>query len=358
MATVNLGRIGFVNKGTYNGATAYKINDVVNYNNSVYASVQAGTGQIPTNTAYWKLWIDSALLAPLASPALTTPTINGIAQSGYSGFKNHIINGDFQVNQRADIDTAPVAMVSTAYQIDRTKNISSLASTLQRLSGQSVGGRYVKTFKTVASTTVSGTLGHSQFIEDYHKGETVTFSVWVKSNNINARLSIYDGITYTWSNPHTGGGGWELLKVTQTISSSATQLRCTVYLISSNGNYVNITTGDYIESTMWQLESGTVATPFEQRPYGLELSLCQRYYEVTTASCSSSLTASVSGYVPLKYLVEKRVVPTVVKTNGTQTNGGFIPTQVQRDSLTMATATSINGFYREIGFILSISAEL
>jgi hypothetical protein len=27
-----------------------------------------------------------------------------------------------------------------------------------------------------------------------------------------------------------------------------------------------------------QLEAGPVATPFEQRPYGLELLLCQRYY--------------------------------------------------------------------------------
>ena len=28
-----------------------------------------------------------------------------------------------------------------------------------------------------------------------------------------------------------------------------------------------------------QLEEGTVATPFEQRPIGLEFSLCQRYYQ-------------------------------------------------------------------------------
>ena len=30
----------------------------------------------------------------------------------------------------------------------------------------------------------------------------------------------------------------------------------------------------------FQLEEGSVATPFEQRPYGLELSLCQRYYSI------------------------------------------------------------------------------
>lgn len=37
-------------------------------------------------------------------------------------------------------------------------------------------------------------------------------------------------------------------------------------------------------ATMIQLEIGSVATPFEQRPYGLELTLCQRYYQRIDAS--------------------------------------------------------------------------
>ena len=35
---------------------------------------------------------------------------------------------------------------------------------------------------------------------------------------------------------------------------------------------------------MVQLEEGSVATPFELRPIGLELSLCQRYYETISAT--------------------------------------------------------------------------
>ena len=57
MATANLGRVGFVNKGTYSGATAYKVNDVVVYNSGTYACIQANTGQAPTNTSYWQNWV-------------------------------------------------------------------------------------------------------------------------------------------------------------------------------------------------------------------------------------------------------------------------------------------------------------
>ena len=61
MATLNLGRVGFVNKGTWSVATAYKINDVIIYNSGTYAALQAHTGQTPASggTAYWQEWIPS-----------------------------------------------------------------------------------------------------------------------------------------------------------------------------------------------------------------------------------------------------------------------------------------------------------
>ena len=58
MPTINLGRVGFVNKGTYSGSTAYKVNDIVIYGGSTYACIQANTGQAVTNTSYWQQWVD------------------------------------------------------------------------------------------------------------------------------------------------------------------------------------------------------------------------------------------------------------------------------------------------------------
>jgi hypothetical protein len=54
MATVNLGSIKFKWKGTYNGATAYTIDDVVEYNGSSYICVSNSTGNLPTNATYFE----------------------------------------------------------------------------------------------------------------------------------------------------------------------------------------------------------------------------------------------------------------------------------------------------------------
>ena len=65
-----------------------------------------------------------------------------------------------------------------------------------------------------------------------------------------------------------------------------------------------------------QLEPGPVATPFEQRPIGLELSLCQRYYynfapgNDNTFGVGFNNSAS-STDVPIKFPVTLRSVPTM-----------------------------------------------
>jgi hypothetical protein len=58
MATVNIGRLRFVWKGTYSGATAYVVDDVVYYAGGSYVCIQNTTGNSPStgvNTAYWNV---------------------------------------------------------------------------------------------------------------------------------------------------------------------------------------------------------------------------------------------------------------------------------------------------------------
>ena len=64
MAQVNLGRIGFVNKGSWNNATNYKLNDVVKYGGSTYAAKRPNTGITPptngTDTDDWFYFVNNS----------------------------------------------------------------------------------------------------------------------------------------------------------------------------------------------------------------------------------------------------------------------------------------------------------
>jgi len=66
-----------------------------------------------------------------------------------------------------------------------------------------------------------------------------------------------------------------------------------------------------------QLEEGSVATPFVNRPYGLELAQCQRYFEVCHTDYALLLSPragtafSTSSQGEYAFKVTKRVVPTI-----------------------------------------------
>jgi hypothetical protein len=67
-----------------------------------------------------------------------------------------------------------------------------------------------------------------------------------------------------------------------------------------------------------QLEEGSIATPFEQRPIGLELSLCQRYYRYISGAPLSSV-GSVANASKIYLGSNMRVQPAldVTPTSGT-----------------------------------------
>jgi len=69
-----------------------------------------------------------------------------------------------------------------------------------------------------------------------------------------------------------------------------------------------------------QLEVGSVATPFEHRPYGVELALCQRYYEVLLNSNSIGVLNSSGAAATMSFCtqwkVTKRATPTVTVGQG------------------------------------------
>jgi hypothetical protein len=80
------------------------------------------------------------------------------------------------------------------------------------------------------------------------------------------------------------------------------------------------TAGNYVQVTGVQLEKGTVATPFEFRPYAQELALCYRYFESSFEPTVTPAPNIFTNYV-------------LINTSNTSTSGqqtGVIPFKVKK----------------------------
>jgi hypothetical protein len=196
-------------------------------------------------------------------------TVNG----GAIGVKNAIINGNFAVNQRGVSGT--VTLAAGAYGHDRFKAGAS-------------GCTY--TFATANNITTL-TISAGSLIQV------------IEGNN------LFTG-TYTLSWVGTaqgkiGGGSYASSGVTGTPAGGADL-------------NIEFNTGTL---SLVQFEPGAIATPFERRPYGTELALCQRYYETTGMVL---LTAVVGHYQPGYWAVQKRAAPTLTLVPVSGTNGAVV----------------------------------
>jgi hypothetical protein len=234
-------------------------------------------------------------------------TING----GAIGVKNAIINGNFAVNQRGVSGT--VTLAAGAYGHDRFK------------AGASGCTYTFATSNNITTLTISsGSL--IQVIEG---------------------LNLYSG-TYTLSWTGTaqgkiGGGSYSSSGVTGSVTGG------------SNLN-IEFNTGTL---SLVQLEAGSVATPFERRPYGTELALCQRYFENGSIYQSTYQTGSITFFHTHGFCVTKRAAPTMTLSAGVNIlNGGWSLGTPDVNALVLTNASSSAGAVRASGMLFTASAEL
>jgi len=94
-----------------------------------------------------------------------------------------------------------------------------------------------------------------------------------------------------------------------------------------------------------QLELGTVATPFERRPIGLELALCQRYFEIGIFRIDAYGLSTNNFTGTTNYKATKRVTPTIVfsGTGFINASGIYSDSISNASSLTIGAVTTSNG---------------
>jgi hypothetical protein len=228
--------------------------------------------------------------------------------------KNKIINGDFNVNQRAfTSSTNPVG----AYSFDRWANVVLGTSGSGTFSAETftpgaapVAGYESTNFLRIVTTgqTTTDTLTlFRQPIEDVRvlAGQTATISFWAKAASGTPKVAI------SWAQLFGSGGSpsanteapvgfvtistnWVRYSLTyavpsisgKTIGTTATTSSSRIqFFLSAGSNFAVNSSSIGIQTNtfdIWgvQVEAGSVATPFQTATgsIGGELALCQRYY--------------------------------------------------------------------------------
>ncbi|MBP2635062.1 MAG: putative phage tail protein [Firmicutes bacterium] len=110
-----------------------------------------------------------------------------------------------------------------------------------------------------------------------------------------------------------------------------------------------------------QFEKGSIATVFEERPYGLELNLCKRYLEIISISQRGySVGGNYIYGIPINWTVQKRTTPTVTNTGYTdRTNISTVSISLQTVYGARYTVTvAATGTYSSTEEIIKADARL
>ena len=289
-----------------------------------------------------------------------------------AGRKNMIINGQMWINQRFGGNSYEIPNATGGtYQLDRWAVNEATGGTVNvNMDGDPLNypATGVAEFQKAMQIACSGTdtsmgstenLHFFQNIEGYNTthlqwgtvaAKPVTLSFWVKTNKPGTYCV---GLENSGTDRccirefyHDGDHIWKKFSLTYPGCPDGTWLKTngcgirvrfclasgTQYDDGVDGKWVStdeLTTGNqtnFMTSTSnrffitgVQLEEGTVATPFEHRSYGIELSLCQRYFWAINNG-----TSTYHWFFPLStshnYRRCKLMFPTTMRTGPTASN--------------------------------------
>jgi hypothetical protein len=258
---------------------------------------------------------------------LTVPSLNG---GPLAGFRNRIINGHFDFWQRGTSFTLSTSFQYTADRWRAKVGTGGAGSIVRNISTTN------QPYLTLAITTAgTGTHELSQPIEFVRsvsddggpKPVSVSFNLARSSGTGTVDVSL---LQYFGSGG-SPSGSVSLSLGTITPTGTVTRYTLSGTLASIAGKTFGTNNDDQLvlvftpsnavatyDFSAIQVEQGTVATPFERRSYGQELSLAKRYYQLgggLGAVYQGGATATFSFQAKLE--PEMRAAPTASVFNGT-----------------------------------------
>jgi hypothetical protein len=329
----------------------------------------------------------------------STVQINGANVSGFTGFKNRIINPGMVIDQRNA--GASVTLNNTAsYTLDRwydrcVGGAGTAVITVQRSTVAPLGftNSSLITVTTAKTPAASEQFWRYQAVEGFNAADfafgsasasTVTLSFWVRSS-VTGTYSVAlqnsaQSRSYVANYTVNAANTWEQKTITVAGDTSGTWLTDNgvglyVFFDTGSGSNYNTTAGAWGAGTFYrtsgsvslisnsgatfyitgvQLERGSNATSFEFRDYGRELILCQRYFQKYPGSLASTgYSTATTYYITLLFPVELRATPTIIYSNFVNSNSGnagtnFVTTKLLRISaVATANASAFSTFDME-----------
>jgi hypothetical protein len=324
-----------------------------------------------------------------------TAQINGMTPTADSlqGFRNRILNGNMVIDQRNAGAAVTPANATVTYTLDRWFGFEDTdgACSIQQVTDAPTG--FVNSLR-FTTTTADSSLSASQRVflaqrvEGFNTADlawgtasaaTVTLSFWVRSSLTGTFGGALQNGAFNRAYPFTytilAANTWEQKTVTiagdttgtwTTNNSSGIQVAFGLGVGTDNSGAAGSWAASNLQSangavsvigtlnatfyiTGVQLEAGSIATPFERRPYGTELQLCTRYFYKTFPQnvapafnlgvTNSIYIAVVSGYDGQQlHSINMRATPTIVAYNpsgasGQSSSGSTISANQSSDSI-------------------------
>jgi hypothetical protein len=279
------------------------------------------------------------------------------AATGF-GFKNRLINGQMTIDQRNAGASVATSSGSSEYITDRWFVAYTQTS---KMTGQQNAGsvtppvgftNYLGITSSSAYSVLTGdTFGLFHRVEGLNvsdlgwgtaNAQTVTLSFWVRSSLTGTFGGSFQNAaadrSYPFSYTISAANTWEQKAITIAGDTSGTWLTTNgvgIQLVIGLGSGATFsgtggawtagnlrtttgatsvvgTSGATFYITGVQLEKGSTATSFDYRPYGTELSLCQRYfYKCTARPLGLSFNSNLVFSTGLSLPVTMRATPTL-----------------------------------------------
>jgi len=258
-----------------------------------------------------------------------------------AGFRNRIINGDMRIDQRNGGSAFTLATSGTYGGPDRfaaTWDGTLGSGTVQQFGFPNGTGMFDSNKFYYRWAQTSGGSGNTvkvlqqriESVETLHNN-TATFSFWAKADSA---ISVTPDLVQVFGSGGSPSAAVTITGATQSVTTTWARFAVTFSVPSIVGKSKGSSGTDALwvrlllppnatfglETTGWQLELGSVATPFEQRPYGMELALCQRYYQIVQGTFSGLANSSTAAEISVPLLATLRAAPTLSNLG----NGSFV----------------------------------